>query len=290
MSAPVELAYGPGGWHLTRRRSPGCSSCRADGSTEIQLAGPAANASSRTSEKRVEHAPKNAGFAIGARNVVRVVPAEAGRALDRPTTTQPDGRAALDDESPCGARRHLDRARAHDARREGDGHHRARRRVPDLLRRRSPNRIHNVQLVAHLIDDHYIAPGRVLVQRHDRGAQRGQGLPRGARDHQRRAEDGARRRRLPGLDDDLQRCLRGGPARSPSARTTRSTSATTRRARRDGQLPGPRPQVRQRHRALALAAHLRRLVVADRRALRDAAEPARRERRLAARRDRVRRP
>ena len=51
--------------------------------------------------------------------------------------------------------------------------------------------------------------------------------------------------------------------------------------------PDTRPQVRERHRALAVAAHLRQLVVADRRALRDAAEPARRERGVAARRDRA---
>ena len=36
-----------------------------------------------------------------------------------------------------------------------------------------PNRIHNVQLVARLIDGKLIAPGRdVLVQRHDRRAHR----------------------------------------------------------------------------------------------------------------------
>ena len=65
--------------------------------------------------KRVNHAPKDAGFAIGARNVVRVVPAEAGRALDMAgDDSQPDGGAPLDDESQGRARGHVGRARAHD--------------------------------------------------------------------------------------------------------------------------------------------------------------------------------
>jgi len=45
--------------------------------------------------KRVEHAPKDARFAIGARNVVRVVPAQAGRKLDEKGTTR-NIMAALD--------------------------------------------------------------------------------------------------------------------------------------------------------------------------------------------------
>ena len=48
------------------------------------------------------------------------------------------------------------------------------------------NRIHNVQLVAQLIDDHFIAPGAEFSFNGTTGrALRGQGIPRGARDHQR---------------------------------------------------------------------------------------------------------
>ena len=70
----------------------------------------------------------------------------------------------------------------------------------------------------------------VLVQPGDRRAHRREGLPRGARDHQRRGADRARRRRLPGLDDGLQRRLRGRPADHRHGRTTRSTSRTIRSA------------------------------------------------------------
>ena len=95
---------------------------------------------------------------------------------------------------------------------------------------------------------------------------------------------GPRRRRLPGLDDDLQRGLRGRAVdhRADEPRAVHQPLPT--RARRDGELSRHRPQVRQRHRSLALAAHVRRLVFADGGALRHSAEPPRRERRLSARR------
>jgi hypothetical protein len=87
----------------------------------------------------------------------------------------------------------------------------------------------------------------VLVQRHDRRAHGGQGLPRGAGDHQRRAADRARRRRLPGLDDGLQRRVRGGAADHARTNHALYISHYPLGPRRDRQLPRRRPQVRQRH-------------------------------------------
>ena len=58
------------------------------------------------------------------------------------------------------------------------------------------------------------------------------------------------------------------------------------RPRRDRQLPGPRPQVQERHAPLAAAADVRRPGLADRQPLRHAAEPPRRVRAGAARRHR----
>ena len=146
-----------------------------------------------------------------------------------------------------------------------------------------PNRIHNVQLVAHLVDGKLIAPGATFSFNGATGERtRGEGLPRGAGDHQRRAPDRPRRRRLPGLDDGLQRRVRGGPADHRAHEPRALHLALPARPRRDRQLPGHRPQVRQRHRALAAAPHVRRLVVADRR-------PLRRRRSTAASRRRPRR-
>ena len=99
----------------------------------------------------------------------------------------------------------------------------------DLRRRREP--VHNVQLVARLIDGTLIAPGHdVLVQRRrPASATRRQGLPRGTGDHQRRA---ARPGSAAASARSRRRCStpRTRPvSTSPSGRTTRSTSATTRR-------------------------------------------------------------
>ena len=99
----------------------------------------------------------------------------------------------------------------------------------------------------------------LLVQPDDRRAHGGEGLPRGARDHQRRAPDRPRRRRLPGLDDGLQRRLRGRSADHGADEPRALHLPLPARARRDRRLPRHRPEVRQRHRPLAAPAHVRRL-------------------------------
>ena len=141
------------------------------------------------------------------------------------------------------------------------------------------NRVHNVQLVANLIDHTLIrARPRVLVQRDDGRAERRQGVPRGAGDHQRRARDRARRRRVPGLDDRVQRRLRGRSRHHGAHEPRALHQPLPAGPRRDGQLPRHRPEVRERHEALAAPADVRRVVVADGEPLRRAAEPARRVR------------
>jgi vancomycin resistance protein YoaR len=159
LSAPVDLAYGPGGWHLTRAKIARLLALPSGGSTEIELAGPAADRFFANLRKRVVRAPKDAGFAVGARNVVRVVPAAAGRALDTEGTTRNLMAALL---STTNRRAELrvtsitPERTTRDAKAMG---------ITGLVGAYQTfyggiaNRIHNVQLVAHLIDDHYIAPG-----------------------------------------------------------------------------------------------------------------------------------
>ena len=159
LSAPVDLAYGPGGWHLTRAKIARLLELPSGGSTEIQLAGPGAARFFANLRKRVNRAPKDAGFAIGASNVVRVVPAEAGRALDAQTTTRNLMAALL---STSNRRAELAVTSAAPERTTRDAKAMG---ITGLVGAYQtfyggvPNRIHNVQLVAHLIDDHYIAPG-----------------------------------------------------------------------------------------------------------------------------------
>ena len=159
VSAPADLAYGPGGWHLTRAKIARLLALPSGGSTEIELAGPAANKFFANLKKRVDHAPKDAGFAIGARNVVRVVPAEAGREVDKAATTRSLMAALLSTSNRRAELRVTSSAperTTRDAKAMG---------ITGLVGAYQtfyggvPNRIHNVQLVAGLIDDHYIAPG-----------------------------------------------------------------------------------------------------------------------------------
>jgi vancomycin resistance protein YoaR len=159
LSAPADLVYGPGGWHLTRAKIARLLALPRGGSTEIELAGPAADRFLANLRKRVNRAPKNAGFAIGARNVVRVVPAEPGRTLDTEATTRSLMAALLsttDREAELRITSLAPERTTRDAKAMG---------IIGLVGAYQtfyggvPNRIHNVQLVAHLIDDHYIAPG-----------------------------------------------------------------------------------------------------------------------------------
>ena len=137
-----------------------------------------------------------------------------------------------------------------------------------------PNRIHNVELVVAPRRQQADRPGRdVLVQQDDRRAERLEGLSRRARDRERRADDRSRRRRLPGLDHRLQRRVRSRAedhrAHEPRALHQPLPAGT----RRDRELPGRRPRVRERHGELDAAPHVRQLVVAHREALRDAGGP-----------------
>jgi vancomycin resistance protein YoaR len=159
LSAPADLAYGPGGWHLSQQKIARLLALPRNGGTEIELAGPQADRFFANLKKRVEHAPRDAGFAIGARNVVRVLPAQAGTKLDSEGTTRNLMAALL---STSNRKADLKVATAaperttHDAKAMG---------ITGLVGAYEtfyggvPNRIHNVQLVAHLIDDHFIAPG-----------------------------------------------------------------------------------------------------------------------------------
>ncbi|MEK6274189.1 MAG: VanW family protein [Actinomycetota bacterium] len=159
LSAPVDLSYGPGSWHLTRLKIARLLALPRDGSTEVRLAGPGAGRFFGNLRKRVEHAPKDATFAVGSQNVVRVVPAEPGVRLDAKETTRNLLAAML---SPTTRRAELRVVTATPERTTRDARAMG---ITGLVGAYEtfyggvPNRIHNVQLVAHLIDNHFIAPG-----------------------------------------------------------------------------------------------------------------------------------
>jgi vancomycin resistance protein YoaR len=159
LSAPVDLSYGRGGWHLTRLKIARLLALPRGGSTEVKLEGPLAPRFFANLRKRVGHAPKDAGFQVGARNIVRVVPAEAGRTLDAEGTTHNLLAAML---STTNRRADL---RVSTATPERTTREARAMGITGLVGAYQtfyggvPNRIHNVQLVAQLIDNHFIAPG-----------------------------------------------------------------------------------------------------------------------------------
>ncbi len=152
-----------------------------------------------------------------------------------------------------------------------------------------PNRIHNVEVVSHLVDDTLIPPGKEFSFNGTTG--------------ERNAAKGLLEAPVI-INGELQNGLGGGTCQVSTTVFNAAYEAglpITERAqpralhqplpagpRRDGQLPGHRPQVRQRHRPLVAAPHVRQLELADGQPLRDAAAPAGRERGFAAADDRAR--
>ena len=162
LSAPADIAYGPGGWHLSQRKISRLLALPKNGETDLRLEGPHAKRFFANLRKRVEHAPKDARFAIGSENIVRVVPAQAGRKLDVETTTRNIMAALL---STSNRKGDLAVVTASPERTTRDAKAMG---ITGLVGAYETfyggvaNRIHNVQLVAHLIDDHYIPPGETF--------------------------------------------------------------------------------------------------------------------------------
>ena len=217
LSAPVRLQLGETRWKLPRWRIAELLSLPVAGETQVAIAGPGAEAWFDRLRKTVEHAPVDATFAVDPGGI-DIVPDKPGLGIDVPATAKALLAAAT---SPTARTAELavrtTKAERTDCRREGHGDHRRRRQLlHDLRRHPEPPAQRRPRRSA----DRWRADraGRdVLVQRHDGRAHGREGLPGGARDHQRRAPDRARRRHLPGLDDRLQRGLRGRARRSTSA-------------------------------------------------------------------------
>ena len=159
-SAPVRLTLGPTRWLLTPHRIASLLQLPADGRTSLRIGGPEAEQWLIALGKRVEHPAKDATFAVdGSR--VSVVPAKPGIQLNAVATAQAVLRAAL---RPTPARRvavlSVQEAPPQRTTAEARAMH-----IDKVVSSYTteyggiPNRIHNVQLVAHLIDGTLIAPG-----------------------------------------------------------------------------------------------------------------------------------
>jgi vancomycin resistance protein YoaR len=158
-SAPVRLTLGKTRWLLTPHRIASLLQLPADGRTTLGIGGDTADRWLIALGKRVEKPAKDATFAVDGSSV-RVVPAQPGIQLDAVATTQAVLHAAL---SPQPARRVAALAVEESQPERTTAQARA-MHIDGVVSSYTteyggiPNRIHNVQLVAHLIDGTLIAP------------------------------------------------------------------------------------------------------------------------------------
>jgi vancomycin resistance protein YoaR len=154
VSAPVTLVVGPTRFRVPRWRLATLLDLRT-----LRFSGPAADAYFAKLEARVDRKARDADFAVHANGSVSVVPAQAGLALDvvrsarriLAAAERPSNRVAALAVTTQSPKRSTAQAEAmgitgtvatYETFYGGD-----------------PNRIHNVQLVAHLVDRKLIAPG-----------------------------------------------------------------------------------------------------------------------------------
>jgi vancomycin resistance protein YoaR len=160
LSAPVHLTLGETRWNLRPARIARLLELPADGRSDLRIGGNGASAWFTALSKRVDRKPEDATWAISSSGI-RVIPDKSGYLLDVPRSARAVLRAALVTEPS------LRSAKLAVEKQEAD-------RSTDEAREMQirglvasyqtfyggdPNRIHNVQLVSHLVDGHVIAPG-----------------------------------------------------------------------------------------------------------------------------------
>jgi vancomycin resistance protein YoaR len=163
LSASVHLTLGATRWNLRPPRIARVLELPADGRRDVRIGGAGATSWFAALAKRVDRPPADADWAVG-KSGIRVIPDRSGHVLDVARSTKallgaalvtaPELRSAnLTVESVSADRTTAD-ARAMD--------------INGLVASYQtfyggePNRIHNVQLVSHLVDKHVIAPGETF--------------------------------------------------------------------------------------------------------------------------------
>lgn len=155
----VQLSLGQKRWRLPRREIAKLLQLPANGERELAIGGPGAERFFKELGEKVNRPPQNADWAISATDRVRVTPARDGLELDPSKTGKAllhafvSGRkrvapVAVATTQPT---RSTQEAKAMGITGKVSGY------TTDYGG--DPNRIHNVQLVAHLIDHALIAPG-----------------------------------------------------------------------------------------------------------------------------------
>ncbi len=169
LSAPVQLRLGPTRWLVRPKRLAQLLELPSGGDTALKIGGPAAESWLKQLGARVETPPRNATWAVSGPHV-RLVPAKPGLRLDAVGSVQAVLHAAL--------RRRVRIARLvveeEPAKRTTAAA--TKMGIDALVSTYTtlyggiPNRIHNVELVAHLVNDKLIAPGETFSFNRTTGA------------------------------------------------------------------------------------------------------------------------
>ena len=162
IAAPLTVVAGPTRLRIPRWRLATILHLPTGGSTALSFTGPAADRYFARLERNLDHAPKDAGFAVNAGGTVRVLPAVAGIGLDVPRSAV-RMLAAAQQSAPRVA--HLALTERQPARSTAQAQAlgiTGTVATYETFYGGDPNRIHNVQLVAHLVDGKLIAPGETF--------------------------------------------------------------------------------------------------------------------------------
>ena len=176
VSGPVRLALGPTRWRIPRWRIAKMLVLPRGGQTSLAVGGPGANEFFQRFRTSVDREPADAGFVVMPSDHVVVRPARTGHQLDVDAARRAILAAALTPTDRI-ARLVVGRALPERTTREA--------RAMGITGRVAgyttyyggePNRIHNVQLVARLIDGALIAPGATFSFNGTTGVGQGVGL------------------------------------------------------------------------------------------------------------------
>jgi len=164
LSASVHVTLGETRWNLRRGRIARLLELPRDGRRSLAVGGKGASTWFAALAKRVDTRPKDATWAVSSNGRVRVVADRPGYLLDVPRSATAVLRAALvTDPALRSAKLVVEKAEADRSTDEARA-----MQITGLVASYQtfyggdPNRVHNVQLVAHLVDEHVIAPGAVF--------------------------------------------------------------------------------------------------------------------------------
>ena len=159
LSHPIRMSLGRSSWWLPAGQLATLLALPHDGARALAIGGPGASGYFKRLGRGVGRPPRNASFSVLPSGGVAVIPSRPGRVIDVPATRQHILNAAL---SPTrrGARVVVMSMAANRTTAEAKAMGiTSRVGSYETIYGGDPNRIHNVQLVARLIDGKVIAPG-----------------------------------------------------------------------------------------------------------------------------------